>query len=78
MLKSVHIRKGMTKLNNDTTQRKSTRKSPPMSGRNFGSYAREKHMMKEFKEEVRKETNLKKISKSLSKRQISYSAPSIN
>ena len=43
---------------------------------NFGSFARNVHRVEDLKEEVRKETNLTKISESLSKRRRSCSAPS--
>ena len=74
----VCIRKGTTKSNTDTIQRKSTRKFLPMSGRNLGSIARDANRVDDLKEEERKEANRTKISTSLSKRRRSCSVPSRN
>ena len=68
----------MMRSKTGTIQRNSTRNFPPIPGRNFGSFVRDVHKVEDLKEKEIKKTNLTKTSGSLSKRQRSFSAPSIN
>ena len=77
-MKLVRIGKGTTRSKTSTIQRKSTRKSPPIPRRKFGSFVRYIHRLEDLEEEARKETNLTKGSEILSERQRSFSAPSRN
>ena len=71
-----YYRNGNNDVKDQYYSKEEYKNSPPMPGRNSGSFVRDVRRVEDLEEEVREETNCTKISKILSKRRRSCRVPS--